>query len=361
VGGCRAVMDIAEMRRLYVDEQLTTQEIAKRAGTSSGTVWKRLVDAGVQMRPRGVTPRLSDDELRHLYVDQRLSTLQIAERTGMSSSGVTAALERAGIPRRGAAVLTMDDETLQRLYVDERLDADELAARFDVPPWSVRRRLRAAGIQRPAAPPGGRLPPETELRRRYVDGHASLAELAAHYRVPATTVRRWLELRGIALRQTPASQGWRPGDPVRLSHDELWELYVEQGLTATQIGDHVGVTKNIITTALHAQRIPVRPSGPSRKPPVVLLDVLYADGAITAVLARHEIPRRPQAGWLRQRWPDPVEPSEAALEELYIDVGLSAAHISLLTGLHVAGVRSRLQRAGVQTRSTSRSPWKPTT
>ena len=354
-------MDVTKMRRLYVDEQLTTQEIAKLAGTSSGTVWKRLVDAGVQMRPRGVTPRLSDDELRHLYIDQRLSTLQIAEQTGMSTSGVTDALERAGIPRRGAGVLPVDDETLQRLYVDERLDADELAARFDVPPWTVRRRLRAAGIQRPAAPPGGFVPPETELRRRYVDGHASLAELAAHYRVPSATVRRWLGLRGIALRQVPASQGARTGDPVRLSRDELWELYVERGLTVTQIGDHVGVTKNVITTALHAQRIPVRPPGPSRKPPVVLLDALYADGAVTAVLARHGIPRRPQAGWLRQRWPDPVEPSAAALEELYVDVGLSAAHISLLTGLHVPGVRSRLQRAGLQTRSTSRSPWKPTT
>ena len=94
---------------------------------------------------------------------------------------------------------------------------------------------------------------------------------------------------------------------------------------------------------------------------MVLLDALYADGAVTAVLARHGIPPRPQAGWLRQRWPDPVEPSEAALKELYMDVGLSAAHISLLTGLQVAGVRVRLQRAGLQTRSNSRSPWKPAT
>jgi hypothetical protein len=337
-------MDVAEMRRLYVDEQLTTEEIADLAGTSSGTVWKRLVDENVQMRPRGVKPRLSDAELRHMYIDQRLSTSQIAERTGMSTSGVTAALQRAGIPRRGAGVLTVDDETLQRLYVHERLDADQLAARFDVPPWTVRRRLHAAGIQRPAgSPPGGFVPAETELRRRYVNGQASLAELAAHYRVPATTVRRWLELRGIALRHVPESQGARAGDPVRLARDELWDLYVEQGLTATQIGDHVGVTKNVITAALHAQRIPVRPSGPSRRPPVVLLDALYADGAVTAVLARHEIPRRPQAGWLQQRWPDPVEPSEAALKELYMVVGLSAAHISLLTGLQIAGVRARLQ------------------
>jgi hypothetical protein len=354
-------MDVAEMRRLYVDEELTTYEIANLAGTSSGTVWKRLVDAGVQMRPRGVKPRLSDDELRHLYVDQRLSTVQIAERTGMSTSGVTAALQRAGIPRRGAGVLMVDDETLRRLYVHERLDAELLAASFDVPTWTVRRRLSAAGIQRPAAPPAGFVPAETELHRRYVDGQASLAELAAHYRVPATTVRRWLELLGIALRDVPASQGGRAGDPVRLSRDELWELYVEQGLTATQIGDHVGVTKNVITAALHTQRIPMRPPGPSRTPPVVLLDALYADGAVTAVLARHGIPRRPQAGWLRQRWPDPVEPSAAALKELYIDVGLSAAHISLLTGLQVAGVRARLQRAGLRARSSSRSPWKPAT
>ena len=355
-------MDVTEMRRLYVDEQLSTTQIADRAGMAPATVWKRLVDAGVRMRRRGVPPRLSDDELRHLYIDQRLSTLQIAQRTGMSTSGVGAALQRAGIPRRGAGELTVDDQTLQRLYVEERLDTDQLAARFDVPPWTIRRRLRTAGIHRPAgSPPGGFVPAETELRARYVDGQASLAELATHYQVPATTVRRWLELRGIPLRQVAKSQGARAGDPVRLSREELWGLYVEQGLTATQIGDHVGATKNIITAALHAQRIPVRPPGPSRRPPVVLLDALYADAAIAAVLHRHGIPRRPQAGWLRKRWPEPVEPSQAALEELYMDVGLSAAHISLLTGLQATGVRTRLQRAGLQTRGSSRSPWNPFT
>lgn len=353
-------MDVTEMRRLYVDEQLSTTQIADRAGLSPATVWKRLVDAGVQMRQRGVQPQLSDDELRHLYIEQRLSTLQIAARTGMSTSGVGSALQRAGIPRRGAGVLTVDDETLERLYVEERLDTDQLAARFNVAPYAVRRRLRAAGIHRPAgAPPGGFVPAETELRHRYVDGQASLAELATHYRVPATTVRRWLELRGVPLRQVAASQGARARDPVRLSREELWELYVEQGLTATQIAEHVGATKNVITAALHTQRIPVRPSGPSRRHPVVLLDALYADAAITAVLDRHGIPRRPQAGWLRQRWPEPAEPSEAALKELYTDVGLSAAQISLLTGLQVSGVRARLQRAGLQTRGSSRSPWKP--
>ena len=356
------MVDIEQLRRLYVDEQWTTYQIADRVGMSPPQVWQMLTRAGVRMRQRGVQPRLAEKDLRRWYEDEGLSTVEIARRTGMSSSGVHSALVRAGVPRRplGGPELAVDDQTLERLYVAERVELEELAARFKVAPWAVRRRLREAGIVRPAGTrPGGDrpMPPHNELERHYVDERATLSELAARYEVAAPTVRRWLEAFGITVRPQPSSAGVRPTTAPALSRDELGELYVAQGLTAAQIARQLGVSKNIVTTALHAQRIPVRPPGPSRRLPVVLLDALYDDPMVTAVLDRYGIHRQPQAGLLRERWPVPAPLSEEALQGLYITVGLSVNHISLLTGHQPAGIRHRLQQAGLSTRRGSRSPW----
>ncbi len=109
--------DIDELVRLYVDEQLSTSQIALRVGKSSGVVWARLRDAGVQFRKRGNAPKLDPEDLRRWYVEEGQSTLDIAQHTGMSTSGVTAALERAGIARRPleASELGLTDAELARL------------------------------------------------------------------------------------------------------------------------------------------------------------------------------------------------------------------------------------------------------
>ncbi|HEY1119739.1 MAG TPA: hypothetical protein VGE43_18640, partial [Acidimicrobiales bacterium] len=251
-------LTVAEMVRLYVEEHLTTGQIADIAGMSSGAVWARLRDAGVTFRQRGNPPKLDPEDLRRWYVDEGQSTVEIARRTGMSTSGVTAAMERAGIARRPleAADLPIDD--------------DDIARSYGVAPWTVRRRLRAAGIRRPnGAPPGGDvpMPAADELRRRYNTEGQTLAQIAAHYGVPQPTVRRWLEIAQIPRRARPASSGQRPDESPQLTRAALWDSYVTQGRTAGEIAAELGVTKNVVITALHAQRIPVRPSGPSTREP----------------------------------------------------------------------------------------------
>lgn len=314
------------------------------------------------MRQRGVEPRLDSADLRRWYVDEGLSTVQIAARTGMSTSGVTAAMDRAGIDRRPLGTeLEVDDDTLRRLYVGDRLSHDEIAERFEVKAFAVRRRLHDWGIRRPAGAPAGSdwtAPPSQEtLRRRYVDGAETLAQLATDHGVPHPTVRRWLINAGISLRDRPGVQGERPDESVTLTRGLLWGRCVDEGLTVDQIGGEFGVTKNVVATALHAQRVPVRPAGPPGRPGVVLLDALYADPAVAACLGRHHIPSRPGAGWLRDRWPEAADVSAGALSDLYVNLGLGVQHISLLTGLGPASVRARMQTAQIPARSPGRTPW----
>ena len=356
---------IAELRRLYLDEGLTTTAIARQVGMSSGTVWARLKSAGVEFRPRGTLPRLDPDDLRRWYLDEHLSTVEIARRTGTSTSGITSALQRAGIERRPltGSVLNIDDATLARIYVDERRSKSDIAEQYQVATWAVTRRLRAAGIRRrPGRPPGGGqvTPDADELRDLYVKRRLTMSNIAARFGVPDPTVRRWLELADIPLRRPAAGQGTRPDTPPQMSPGLLRQWYTTEGRTTHQIAAELGISRAVVTTALHSWRIPTRPPGPSTEPPVVLLDALYADRNVGAVLRRHGIPQRPEAGLLRERWPAPVELSEVALRELYIDVGLSAAQISLITGISPAGIRHRLQRTGIRPRGSGRAPWQRT-
>ena len=120
------------------------------------------------MRQRGVQPRLGEEDLRRWYLDEGLSTLEIARLTDMFSRGVHGALVRAGVPRRPllGSELPIDDKTLEQLYVVQRIGLEELAAQFGVAPWAVRRRLRETGIVRPPGPPPGGdrpTPPRTSL------------------------------------------------------------------------------------------------------------------------------------------------------------------------------------------------------
>lgn len=151
-----------EIRRLYVDEWLSTQEIAERFGVARSTVARRLRALGVALRPRGaegtrpdVLRRLKagasdralrgapkrrrtpcDEELRRQYVDERLSSYEIAERAGCSQSAVLRSLKAAGIERRGEGLSGVRREVLQRVSraahdanLQRRLEAEGAQAR----------------------------------------------------------------------------------------------------------------------------------------------------------------------------------------------------------------------------------------
>lgn len=356
------------------DADSQTAEIITRytAGDAASTIARRLKvdpevvnrvidDAGIR-RAVGSPPRYSDEQLREWYVGEGWSASEIARRTGMSSSGVTSALHRAGIPIRRGTELTDDmagDDELTRLYVTERRSDAEIAERFGVAPFAVRRRLRASRIRRPpGSHPGDRPPPpRAELEHLYVDEHRTMAEIATIYGVGHATVRRWFDHHGIARRaagrDTDPDPERAPFDPASLHH-----AYVVEGLTTQEIAAEHHVTKAVVLEALHSHRVPMRPGGPSTQAPIVVLDALYADPDVTRVLDRFGIDQRPAGGWLRDRWPTPANLPAEALEALYVAVGLSTFHISLITGHSPTAVRHRLQQAGIVARPAGRSPWR---
>lgn len=357
-------------RRLVVDEAHIVEQYLRRRRSMNAiatdlnigpTVVRRVLEAhDIAIRDRGASLTIIDvDELRRLYLDEELPTGEIATRLGMSSSGVGAALHRYNIPirQRGVALTISRDELQQHL--DDGLTNTEIAAQHDVATQAVTLRLRTEQMRRhPKTPTWTKpTPPKLTLRDLYVDQELSLADIAVRYGVPHATVRRWLHKNGIERRPHAYTPNPQPGHD--LDHETIRALYIDEEWTAAEIGRHIGVTKKIILDHLHQHGVALRPSG-AKRPATdrALLDRLYADPNVCRLLRDHQIPLISTPGRLRRRFPNPAPLTALLVTGLYNNIGLSVSQISLVTGHFDPAVRTALQQAGVAARDgAGRAPW----
>lgn len=166
------------LREMYLDEGKSCSDIAKALGRYTTTVTNWLKRAGVPMRPqrrphaKGIRGR--ESELVALYVERELSTQELAQHFGVARSTVSRRLKQLGVKLRpvGAAgtreeVLERlkatathrarkgwqnrespvpDTETLREMYEGEHLSSHEIAERVGCSQSAVLERLRAAGV-----------------------------------------------------------------------------------------------------------------------------------------------------------------------------------------------------------------------
>ncbi len=154
---------LAELRRLYVDEQLGAPAIARRIGVSRSTVYRRLELLGIETRPGGrrpgdasiATPEM-DAEIRELYSDddgQGLTMAEIGRRLHVSEDLVRLRLIAMRVPRRsrgrraGVTQLLGDDELQRTAALYHQHGLVETCRRLGLRDHTVRCRLRRAGIE----------------------------------------------------------------------------------------------------------------------------------------------------------------------------------------------------------------------
>jgi len=389
----------------YVDGGETTAEIAATYAASPEAVLRALKLGGIERRRATARmPPLSDADVVACYVDERLSIGATAKRLGVSRPRVRAAVGRLGVLRTAFDPSTLDRKRFVRRYdagatiaelgqefeltehevgvairylelprrlqvthrplqiSDRQLAAlvaaghsdTDIATRYRVAVWAVVRRRRRSRLLRP--PPNKVRPPLTRAQLKRQLAARTRADIATAHNVGLATVTRWCAHYGLdVVGPRPPSGG---GHAVELDPTELRRLYVDEQWSARQIGDHLGVDGAIVTFALHSHRIPVRRGGNgAQADAVVLLDTLYADPAVIAVLERHRIPLRRRAGRLSRRFPRPAPLELGLVDDLYRDLGLTTTHISLLTGHSATNVCEVLRRHGISTRPSNRSPW----
>lgn len=154
---------VLEWRKLYEEGQSLNQ-IAGAYGTVSSTVWYRLKDVGVMMRPPTMavgtrTVKVSDEDLAEtvrLYTKERLTMKQVGERLFLSVPAVSYRLRKAGIKTRTHADYKFSKrrneaphaEVAEAIFLYTRLgwSTEEIGERQGHVADTIARRLRIAGV-----------------------------------------------------------------------------------------------------------------------------------------------------------------------------------------------------------------------
>nr|BEK65015.1 TniQ family protein [Kitasatospora purpeofusca] len=108
----QGVLAPEELRRLYIDERLSTPKIAKLAGCTSSTVGRFLKEAGIPTRRREgpmLTAQgspVTAEWLRREYVELGRDTPDIALELGCHTAQVSHLMKRFGIPARALFATT---------------------------------------------------------------------------------------------------------------------------------------------------------------------------------------------------------------------------------------------------------------
>lgn len=105
----RVHIDSLELRRLYIDEKISTREIGKKLGCSFSTISNRLIRDGVLVRKScSIRCDLDENVLRKMYLEDKLDAPEIALVFKCSDGTVKNYLHEYGIPIRPQNVYNYD-------------------------------------------------------------------------------------------------------------------------------------------------------------------------------------------------------------------------------------------------------------
>jgi len=354
------------VRWMFIDEGRTEVEIAAAMKISRARLAAALTELGVDRgrRVRGVCP-VGDADLRVL-LEQGATVASLARRFSVAKVTVQRWLAGAGLLLPDPAV---DVDALSRLYVEQGLTIREVAAALGLPRARVEVALAVAGIparRRTKRQPSGRRADVTDemLRELYSRPEVTVRVLVERFGVSEDYLRRRLHALGLTRR--PGTFAPRLPSPTRKGLAERAPTLYQQGWTLKQIAEQLGTSVSTVRAALVAARVPVRGAGggprSSERPARVLLDDLYADPDVVAVLAEHGVRRPGAAGWKRtgaRQSYAPLPLTAGLLTALHLDVGLATSDIALLCGVGNNMVSSGLHEHNVELRQAKiASPWK---
>lgn len=111
-----------EMRRLYEVEKLTLHEVAGVFGLTRQAVYERLAKVGVGFRPRCPTKREIEREiLVQLYINENLTVCETAKRLKTSPQKVSDEIKRHKITKRPRGYSRMKYTELNLLNIGEKV------------------------------------------------------------------------------------------------------------------------------------------------------------------------------------------------------------------------------------------------
>lgn len=257
------------------------------------------------------------------------------------------------------AEIPADVVRLMHLYQCERWSTYRIAALVGFSHQRIARTLRRHGVALRSRGRGGTRPDrrredpadlEALLRAWYVEARMTSGQIADKLSIPERLVRTRLAEFGITRRNRgPLNRE----DRHRIEPEIIEHWYTDLQLTAAEVAAVTTTSRGVVLRNAHEQGIPVRMGGPPahRGPTeITLIDALYTDPIIAAIVTEHRLPIAAAGPPLHQRFPTPIPLTEPLLRVLYCHAGVAATHIELLTGQPTITVIRALHATGIPTR-----------
>lgn len=187
-----------ELRRLYLDEQMSMGRMAVHFGVGTDTARRWLEAAEIPLRTRRQAafnrgpresrklPPLERELLERMYVRQQRSASDVASALGVGLRRVTESLEHHGIPFEQRASKTfLPPDVVKGMYVNRHMSIKRIARHFGVHHGRVSDLLDELGVKKPK--------PESPLPRRQVERFEEVVVAQTLTGKPVTRIVAWLE------------------------------------------------------------------------------------------------------------------------------------------------------------------------
>src|SRR3989344_1425008 len=130
------------LKNLYLNQELSTYQIAKKFNCDAGVIQRRLKEIGVKLRKPKQKIELSKKELYNLYSYKKISKI-----LNISSSIIYCNLKQMDIPIRKKNLLKIDKETLKKLYLDKNLSCSKIGKILGYNKVTIFKKLKQLGIK----------------------------------------------------------------------------------------------------------------------------------------------------------------------------------------------------------------------
>ena len=131
--GQEVQVDPTELHYLYFELGLSKEKTCEALGISRTPFDRVLKEQGWDARSAGFQPiEIDIDDLRKLYISEELTLKETARRLGISTRTLTRFFENHNLERRTSPKVEIDLDELSNLYYDDRLTLREIAEHLEL-------------------------------------------------------------------------------------------------------------------------------------------------------------------------------------------------------------------------------------
>lgn len=136
-----------KLRRLYVEDGLSTYKISKIYGCDPSVIQNRLREYSIPLRQPKTRIKISKKLLKELYWKRGLSTYGIAKETGLGRTTIYGKLIEYGIETRPKKIVSISRTRLKKLY-DKGMTVSRIADMYGCAHSVILDKMKKYGLKR---------------------------------------------------------------------------------------------------------------------------------------------------------------------------------------------------------------------